>query len=126
MSANNATAHLKEIESIDIELNRLRESSKKLRERRNVLDAKVKDYMKKTKQSKIKSSNTFVELVESDRRKRKKKKDKESDCKSVLTKYGMVGDTKKIMGEIFEAISGDKVSVTKLEFNKKKSKSKSK
>lgn len=106
MSITDISGIIKEIESIDSEINRLNRLKSELTNKKKNLEKDIKTYLKDNNEEGVRCGDTLVLLDEKDARKRMKKIDKESSISQVLQNHG-ISNIDSILKELNDATKGE-------------------
>ena len=109
-------ADINELKNINIEIKRLSEQLKPLRERKKQIEANILDYMKSSGQqglTAIKMNNVEVVTVEKKTREKMSKDEKESTAVQLLQQSG-ISNAKKTYKDLQEMLKGKEKSMPAL------------
>jgi len=97
---------IEEVTRIDVERKRIRESDRRLIERKRLLERQIYDYLDKTNTPGIRYKGKEYTLDIKTNRNRLKKSEKEQISKDILRKYG-IHNSDDIVDEILDSLKGE-------------------
>ena len=112
-------SYLSELDSINNELERIKNLQKKLKDKKALIEENIQDWFIKNCQTSITYNGKVISVNNTTSSKRKKKAQKIEDINDILKKYG-IHNNKKIVSELFDVNKGNKIQTTKLNFKKNK------
>lgn len=111
-----------ELQEIDIEIKRLSQSLKQLRERKKLLEKKIIAFLDSNDQPGVKYNNVALVIEEKNKCVRKKPDQKKQDCIDILKKYGLNKNADELMVELSFAMKGYSKKEKKIKMRKIKQK----
>jgi len=112
------SSYLSELDSINKEINRIKQLSQSLKLKKEELEVKIQQWFIKNNQTSITYNGKVISLKNTTAKRRKKKSEKIENFDNVLKKYGH-HNTNKIIQDLLEANSGNDIETTKISFKKK-------
>jgi hypothetical protein len=110
-------AYVSELQNLNIELKRLKQTSSELRKKIKIVENNIMEYLQEKQQPGVKYHDTAIIIENKSKRTSKPKKDKEEDALRILEQYG-IKDSKNLLEQILEAGKGEEVEINKLKIKK--------
>ena len=99
-------AYVSELQNLNIELKRIRQTSTDLRKKIKNVESNIMEYLKEKQQPGVKYHDTAIIIENKSKRITKPSKDKEYDSLRVLEEYG-IRDAKNVLEQILESRKGE-------------------
>jgi hypothetical protein len=113
-----ARSYLRELEGLNIEIDRVKSDLKRLTQREAVLKENLKNYCREAKKPGVKYNNTVVMLETKPGRSRKKKAEQRASQAEVLRSRGINVDD-SLLTALEEARRGEAIEVQRLKVQRK-------